>query len=104
MESAKMHVHRVLVIGMRHVLDRTDLNDAGVVDQHVDAAEPLHRDLYRMFDMCGLAHVARDRDRAAAQLGCGPRQLVAASRRNARRAPCLLSCSPSTSQALETLR
>src|SRR5688500_2018073 len=38
--TPEMRVHRVLIVRQRHVRDRPDLNDAGVVDQDVDSPEP----------------------------------------------------------------
>ena len=39
----EVRVHRIFVVGELHVIRGTDLNDAGVVDQHVDASVLLER-------------------------------------------------------------
>jgi len=37
--SPKVSRHRLLVIAERHVFHRTDLNDAGIIDEDVDMAD-----------------------------------------------------------------
>ena len=55
-----MHVHRLLIVVVRHVFDGPDLNDPGVVDEHIDASEVLHRGFNGVFDVLPIAHVAHD--------------------------------------------
>jgi hypothetical protein len=56
-----MDIHRLLEIGSLHMLDGTDLNDAGVVDQDV-AAPALRDDLPRQRgDGGAIGHVADHR-------------------------------------------
>ena len=49
-----------MVVLVRHVLERADLYHAGVVDEHVDAAEMLHDDFDRLPNIPTHADVAWD--------------------------------------------
>ena len=61
----EMHVHRLLVIAIRHMLERTDLYHARVIDEHVDAAEMMRDDLDRLLHQRPFGHIARNRQHAA---------------------------------------
>src|SRR5690606_26057271 len=59
--APEMHVHRTPVIGMLHVVERADLDDAGVVDEHVDTTEMRRNRLDRGADRVAVAYVAYGR-------------------------------------------
>ena len=59
--APEVHVHRLLIIALGHVLDGPDLDDAGVVDQHVDGAEGFDGGTDQRFDVLADADVARGR-------------------------------------------
>src|SRR4051812_30747979 len=70
-----MDSERFLEVAWGHVLDRSDLDDPGVVDQYVDAAEALHDrvDQPGRFALCGDVAGNRDRlDSARLEILAGP--------------------------------
>jgi hypothetical protein len=60
--------HRFLEVGDGHVLEWSDLDDAGVVDQHVDAAAVVHDPADGPLDLGAIEDVALDGGDAAALL------------------------------------
>ncbi len=75
--------HRILEVVDGHVLERPDLDDAGVVDQHVDAAAIVGDPLDGPLDLRPIAEVALDRRGLAAQrldVGGGPLELLFVAR------------------------
>ena len=64
--------HRLLEVVDGHVLERPDLDDAGVVDEHVDAAPVVDDASDRALDLVAIGDVAGDRrDLAALPLDVG---------------------------------
>ena len=76
--APEMHRHRLFEILHLHVLERTNLDDAGVVDEHIDAAGALDHFLNEPFRVVANADVAH-RDlhvgAARAELFAGPFEL-----------------------------
>lgn len=64
-------VKHLMVLVLGHGLDRRELVDTGVVDQHVEATESLHSGLDHALGLVGLGHVPLHRDGLAAGLGDG---------------------------------
>jgi hypothetical protein len=50
--------HGALVVFDLHVLERSDLNDSGVVDQYVDVPKMLLRRLNDLLDLFSVGYVA----------------------------------------------
>jgi hypothetical protein len=48
---------RAVELVRRHLLEEAGLEDRGVVDEHVDAAEPLHGGLHRRCGVLGTRDV-----------------------------------------------
>src|SRR5205085_931397 len=57
-------LHARLVIGDGHYFHRADLDDAGVVDQHVDAAQPVIHGPDHVLDLPPIGQIASDRNNA----------------------------------------
>ena len=90
--APEVHLHRVMVVVVRHVLERADLDHAGVIDEHVDAAEMLHHDLDRLPNVPTHADVAWDgEDVPAAEPLLRMPELLPVAASNATRAPCFRS-------------
>ena len=61
-DDAPVHdVHQRVVVVDAHRRRGADFDDAGVVDQDVDAAKRLHRRFDQVRDLIGTGHVAHDR-------------------------------------------
>jgi hypothetical protein len=54
----QVRVQRILEIGDLHVFDRASLNDASIVDQHIDAAVASNHALDRALNIVLIAHIA----------------------------------------------
>ena len=75
----EMKIHSPLEILALHMLERTDLDDAGVIDYDVEAAEMGHDLLDSRLDLRAFEQVAGDGEDFATsldELGPSPRQLV----------------------------
>src|SRR5439155_17345972 len=57
--TPEVDCHRFLEVALAHVLDWADLDDARVVDQHVDGTHPVHRVRDQSLRLVPAAHVAR---------------------------------------------
>ena len=55
--TPEVGLHRIVVVRQLHVVQRTDLDDSGVVDQDVDAAVVLDRLRDGAFDILALANI-----------------------------------------------
>ncbi len=53
-----MNAHRAIEIFELHVVDRTDFDDSGVIDQDVDSAETLEGLLDRSLNLRGVGQIA----------------------------------------------
>src|SRR5262249_24340230 len=76
----EMNVHGVDEVLAFHMLQGADLDDAGVVDQDIDAAVTVDDLRHGLFDLLGLAHVAferRHRPAARHEFGGDVWQLIA---------------------------
>src|SRR5215470_11965612 len=65
----EMRRHRVLKIGDSHGVERPYLNNARIVDQHVERPEPIHRLLYDAFSLSRIADIGVNDQYFAAE-GC----------------------------------
>jgi hypothetical protein len=59
--SPEVDVHGLLKVAVGHMLERTHLNNAGVIDQHVNPPEMLQHDVDRGSHVRGFGDVAHDR-------------------------------------------
>jgi hypothetical protein len=91
--TSEMGVHRILVLRQLHVLERTNLDHAGVVDQHVDGAVAADRMRDSALDIVARADVGRC-DQNVSRLPsldivCGSPEfaLIASDQRDARPRP-----------------
>jgi hypothetical protein len=74
--SPKMQVHRPLEVFASHVLERADLNNAGIVYYDVEAAETIDDLLDGGIDLFAFEQVARNREHFSAV----PHEFLASSR------------------------
>jgi hypothetical protein len=86
--SPEVHRHRLFEIGGRHVLDRSHLDDAGVVDEDVDRSESRGRLVNQPLRVAALAYIAPDDVQVASggavlrQIFLGALQLLLIARGN----------------------
>ena len=96
-----MQLHGALEIFAHHVLERADLDNAGVVDQDVDLAEPIDDLANGRFNLSTIEQVALNRKRFTAplgEIGFGAREFIGIAR-DENNFPALIANLPGDGQA-----
>src|SRR4030095_3063483 len=81
----KMQSHRAVIIFAGHVIERTDFNDAGVVDQDVNAVEMIDDFPDSGLNLIAIKQIAFDGENfsaASSQIGFGARKFFSITREN----------------------